>query len=71
MTTIIQDNFSNGASVSLDMDKDAGELFVFHFQAEGKGCITRKYPLDSYHMHVAMATYDAACTVEMAALADI
>lgn len=71
MTTIIQDNFSNGASVNLDMDKDAGELFVFHFHADDKGCTTRKYPLDSYHMHVAMATYDAACTLEMKALADI
>lgn len=69
MTTIIQDNFSNGASVALDMDKDAGELFLFHFQAEGKGVITRKYPLDSYHMTVAIEAYNAACDIEVANIA--
>ncbi|MNJ39875.1 hypothetical protein D3C77_347570 [compost metagenome] len=41
MTTIIEDRFASGAQVSMEMDKDAGELFVFHCPA-GQGCIVSK-----------------------------
>lgn len=70
MTTILNDNYPNGSSVSMDMDKEAGELFVFHFKAEGKGCDTRKWPLDSYHMNVAIAHYDECCSFELQSLND-
>lgn len=33
MTTIIQDRLDSGAQVSLEMDKNEGELFVFHCPA--------------------------------------
>ena len=33
---IIEDNFTSGAQVSMQMDKEAGELFVFHCPA-GQG----------------------------------
>lgn len=68
MTTIIKDDFRNGASVSMDMDKEAEELFVFHFKAEGKGCDILKYPLDSYHMPIAWATYERCCNYEVESL---
>jgi len=60
---IIKDEFTSGAQVSMEMDKDAGELFVFHCPA-GQGCKVNKWPLDSYHMPIAMAYYTECCTIE-------
>jgi transposase len=66
MTTIIQDRFDSGAQVSLEMDKSEGELFVFHCPA-GQGCKVSKWPLDSYHMPIAMAHYEQCLELERAA----
>ncbi|WP_010226244.1 hypothetical protein [Pseudomonas donghuensis] len=66
MTTIIEDRFASGAQVSMEMDKDAGELFVFHCPA-GQGCKVSKWPLDSHHMLIAMAHYEECCELERAA----
>lgn len=66
MTTIIEDRFDSGAQVSMEMDKDAGELFVFHCPA-GQGCIVSKWPLDSYHLPIAMAHYEQSIELERAA----
>ncbi|MDG9886321.1 hypothetical protein N7650_26200 [Pseudomonas sp. GD04058] len=66
MTTIIQDRFDSGAQVSLEMDKNEGELFVFHCPA-GQGCKVSKWPLDSYHMPIAMAHYEQCLELERAA----
>jgi len=63
MTTIIEDSFTSGARVSMEMDKDAEELFVFHCPA-GQGCIVSKWPLDSHHMPIAMAHYEECCVLE-------
>lgn len=69
MTTIINDTFNNGSSVSMDVDKDGGELFVFHFQSTGEGesnnVVTKKWPLDSYHLPIAMAYYEQCCATEL------
>ena len=65
MTTIIKDTFTSGAQVSMEMDKDEGELFVFHCPA-GQGCKVSKWPLDSYHMPIAMAHYTECCAAETA-----
>lgn len=65
MTTIIRDDFTSGAQVSMDMHKEAGELFVFHCPA-GQGCKVNKWPLDSYHMPIAMAHYEQCCELERA-----
>ena len=64
MTTIITDAFSTGATVSMEMDAGAGELFVFHCPA-GQGCIVSKWPLDSYHMPIAMDHYTRCCDLEV------
>lgn len=64
MTTIIKDTFKTGAAVSMEMDKDAGELFVFHCPA-GQGCKVSKWPLDSYHMSIAMDHYTRCCELEV------
>ncbi|MEN5126844.1 hypothetical protein D3C76_456540 [compost metagenome] len=66
MTKIIEDRFDGGAQVSMEMDKDAGELFVFHCPA-GQGCIVSKWPLDSYHLPIAMAHYEQCIELERAA----
>jgi hypothetical protein len=66
MTTIIQDRFDSGAQVSLEMDKNEGELFVFHCPA-GQGCKVSKWPLDSYHMPIAMAHYEQCLELERTA----
>lgn len=63
MTTIIEDRFASGAQVSMAMRKEAGELFVFHCPA-GQGCKVRKWPLDSYHMPIAMSHYQQCCEAE-------
>lgn len=63
MTTIIKDIFTTGAKVSMEMDKEAGELFVFHCPAD-QGCNVSKWPLDSYHMPIAMAHYTQCCELE-------
>ena len=42
---IIKDEFAGGAQVSMEMDKIAGELFVFYCPA-GQGCKVSKWPLD-------------------------
>lgn len=65
MTTIIKDDFKNGSSVSLDMDKDAEELFVFHFNNNGKDCKVYKYDLNSHDMTVAMSRYELCCESEI------
>lgn len=62
---IIEDEFTSGAQVSMQMDKDASELFVFHCPA-GQGCIVSKWTLDSYHMPIAMAHYEQCCELERA-----
>lgn len=64
MTTIIKDEFSNGATVEMAMEKEAQELFVFHFKGEGKGCDTSRYPLNSYYMAIAWSTYQDCCEAE-------
>lgn len=63
---IIKDEFTSGAQVSMEMDKDASELFVFYSPA-GQGCKVYKWPLDSYHMPIAMAHYAECCERERAA----
>jgi len=63
MTTIIKDTFTTGAQVSMEMIKEADELFVFHCPA-GQGCKVSKYPLDSYHMPIALAHYQQCCELE-------
>lgn len=65
MTTIIKDTFATGSAVSMEMDKDAGELFVFHCPA-GQGCNVSKWPLDSYHMLSAVEYYNKCCELEHA-----
>ena len=60
---IIEDDFTSGAQVSMQMDKEAGELFVFHCPA-GQGCKVSKWPLDSYHMPIAVAHYEQCCELE-------
>lgn len=62
---IIEDDFTSGAQVSMQMDKEAGELFVFHCPS-GQGCKVSKWPLDSYHMPIAMAHYAECCELETA-----
>ncbi|WP_338498200.1 hypothetical protein V5F23_09650 [Pseudomonas sp. WP18] len=62
---IIEDDFTSGAQVSMQMDKDAGELFVFHCPA-GQGCKVNKWPLDSHHMPIAVAYYEQCCELERA-----
>ncbi|NWD74820.1 hypothetical protein HX890_11960 [Pseudomonas gingeri] len=62
---IIKDEFTSGAKVSMEMDKDAGELFVFHCPP-GQGCKVYKWPLDSYHMPIAMERYTECCEMETA-----
>lgn len=67
MTTIISETFPNGASVSLDMDKDANELFVFYYQkgdAVQFNVTTKKYTLNSYDMATALAYYDECVATE-------
>lgn len=66
MTTIIEDRFDSGARVSLEMDKNEGELFVFYCPA-GQGCKVSKWPLDSYHMPIAMAHYEQCLEQERVA----
>lgn len=63
MTTIINETFPNGSSVSMDMDKDASELFVFYFHPE-LACETKKYSLNSYDMAQALAQYEMYCATE-------
>lgn len=63
---IIEDDFKSGAKVSMQMHKEANELFVFHCPA-GQGCKVCKWPLDSYHMPIAIAHYTACCELETAA----
>lgn len=62
---IIEDDFTSGAQVSMQMDKEAGELFVFHCPA-GQGCKVSKWPLGSYHMPIAMTHYEQCCELERA-----
>ncbi len=62
---IIEDDFKSGAQVSMQMDKEAGELFVFHCPA-GQGCKVSKWPLDSFHMPIAVAHYEQCCELERA-----
>ena len=62
---IIKDEFTGGARVSMEMDKGAAELFVFYCPA-GQGCKVSKWPLDSYHMPIAMAHYAECCEMETA-----
>lgn len=62
---IIEDDFTSGAQVSMQMDKEAGELFVFHCPA-GQGCKVSKWPLDSFHMPIAVAHYEQCCELERA-----
>lgn len=66
MTTIISESFPNGASVSMDMDRDANELFVFYFQKVGEAfnVETKKYVLNSYDMGQALAHYEACVATE-------
>ena len=47
----------------MEMDGDAGELFVFHCPA-GQGCIVSKWPLDSHHMPIALAHYQQCFELE-------
>nr|WP_244998608.1 hypothetical protein [Pseudomonas viridiflava] len=63
---IIEDDFTSGAKVSMQMDKEARELFVFHCPS-GQGCKVSKWPLDSYHMPIALAHYTECCELEKAA----
>ena len=63
MTTIINETFPNGSSVSMDMDKDANELFVFYYHPE-LACETKKYSLNSYDMAQALAYYDDCVATE-------
>ncbi|WP_288076482.1 hypothetical protein [Pseudomonas sp.] len=63
MTTIIEERFETGAQLSLQMDREAGELFVFHCPA-GQGCKVSKWPLDSYHMRIALDHYEQCCELE-------
>jgi len=49
----------------MEMDKDEGELFVFHCPA-GQGCNVSKWPLDSFHLPIAMAHYEECCELERA-----
>lgn len=65
MTTIIKDSFTSGAQVSMEMDKGEDELFVFHCPA-GQGCNVSKWPLDSFHLPIAMAHYEECCELERA-----
>ncbi|MCV4285059.1 hypothetical protein [Pseudomonas capsici] len=62
---IIEDKFTGGAQVSMQMDKEASELFVFYCPA-GQGCKVNKWPLDSYHMSIAVAHYEQCCELERA-----
>lgn len=63
MTTIINETFPNGASVSLDMDKEANELYVHYFHPEF-ACETKKYTLNSLDMADALAYYDQCVATE-------
>jgi len=63
MTTIIEDRFPNGAQLSMAMHKEAGELFVFYCPA-GQGCKVRRWPLDSYHMPIAVRHYEDCLALE-------
>lgn len=62
---IIEDDFKSGAKVSMQMRKEANELFVFYCPA-GQGCKVSKWPLDSYHMPIALDHYEQCCALERA-----
>lgn len=63
MTRLFSDEFDTGASVSMEVDADNRELYVFHCPA-GQGCIVNKWPLDSTHMAIALAKYEHFCGLE-------
>lgn len=55
---LFKDNFNNGASLSMEVDNSEQELYVFDCPA-GQGCNVSKWPLDPYHMAIALDHYNS------------